>query len=159
MVERRQKLNKAERKLVGLLGRYPTIEEIAAEAQLTVEQAVEARDSAEVVASLNSPVGEEEETELGELLADPNATQTDNDAAKSMRNETLKKALEALPEREREILQLRYGLLDEKPKSLEEVGKRYGLTRERIRQIENGALKRLRELREAQPLRDAVEDD
>jgi RNA polymerase primary sigma factor len=149
IVERLQKMNRAERTLWMELGREPTLEEIAAEASLPIEQAREVRAAARASASLDQPVGDQEDAVFGDFVAgdDPLPEETVEGA---LRSQALAIALQALGERERQVLVLRYGLVDEEPKTLEEIGKRLGLTRERVRQIELDSLRRLANLREMQ---------
>jgi RNA polymerase primary sigma factor len=147
IVERMQKLNRAERTLWTQLGREPTLEEIAEEANLPVAQAHEVKAAARASTSLDQPVGEQEDAVFGDFVAndDPLPEET---VEGSLRSEALAQALAALSERERHVIILRYGLADAEPKTLEDIGRRLGLTRERVRQIETEALKRLAKLRE-----------
>jgi RNA polymerase primary sigma factor len=147
IVERMQKMNRAERILWTQLGREPTLDEIAEEANLPVQQAKEVKAAARASTSLDQPVGEQEDAVFGDFVAndDPLPEEKVED---SLRSEALAQALAALSERERHVLILRYGLADSEPKTLEEIGRRLGLTRERVRQIETEALKRLARLRE-----------
>ncbi|HZS30486.1 MAG TPA: sigma-70 family RNA polymerase sigma factor [Gaiellaceae bacterium] len=149
IVERMQKMNRAERTLWMELGREPTLEEIANEASLPIEQAREVKAAARASASLDQPVGDQEDAVFGDFVAgdDPLPEETVEGA---LRSQALAIALQALGERERQVLVLRYGLVDEEPKTLEEIGKRLGLTRERVRQIELDSLRRLANLREMQ---------
>ena len=147
IVERMQKLNRAERTLWTQLGREPTLDEIAEEANLPVAQAHEVKAAARASTSLDQPVGEQEDAVFGDFVAndDPLPEET---VEGSLRSEALAQALAALSERERHVIILRYGLADAEPKTLEDIGRRLGLTRERVRQIETEALKRLAKLRE-----------
>jgi RNA polymerase primary sigma factor len=147
IVERMQKLNRAERTLWTQLGREPTLEEVAEEANLPVAQAHEVKAAARASTSLDQPVGEQEDAVFGDFVAndDPLPEERVED---SLRSEALAQALAALSERERHVIILRYGLADAEPKTLEDIGRRLGLTRERVRQIETEALKRLAKLRE-----------
>jgi RNA polymerase primary sigma factor len=149
IVERMQKMNRAERTLWMELGREPTLEEIAEEASLPVEQAREVRAAARASASLDQPVGEQEDAVFGDFVAGDDPLPEDH-VEVSLRSQALMLALSSLPDRERQVLVLRYGLIDEEPKTLEEIGKRLGLTRERVRQIELESLRRLANLREMQ---------
>lgn len=106
--------------------------------------------------SLEKPVGEEDESELGDFVEDESAESPFDLAAEHMRKENLRRALAALPEREREVIEMRFGLSGERPFTLEEVGRAFNVTRERIRQIENHTLKKLEALPEAQRLRDSA---
>jgi RNA polymerase primary sigma factor len=149
IVERMQKMNRAERTLWMELGREPTLEEIADEASLPLEQALEVRAAARASASLDQPVGEQDDAVFGDFVAGDDPLPEER-VEVSLRSQALAVALQALPDRERQVLVLRYGLLDEEPKTLEEIGKRLGLTRERVRQIELESLRRLAGLREMQ---------
>ena len=152
IVERLQKMNRAERTLWPQLGRQPTLEEIAEEANLPVEQAREVRAAARASTSLDQPVGEEEDAVFGDFVAGDGPL-PDEQAELNIRSATLLEALLSLPERDRSVLVLRYGLADEDPKTLEEIGRRLGLTRERVRQIEVQSLRRLAALREMEGAR------
>jgi RNA polymerase primary sigma factor len=147
IVERLQKLNKAERILWTQLGREPTLEEIADEASLPIEQAREVKAAAHASTSLDQPVGETEDAVFGDFVAcgDP---QPDEEVEVSLRSQALARALGALTDRERAVLILRYGLDNAEPRTLEEIGRTLDLTRERVRQIEGHALKRLSRLHE-----------
>ena len=149
IVERMQKMNRAERTLWMELGREPTLEEIADEASLPIEQAREVKAAARASASLDQPVGETDDAVFGDFVAGDDPLPEER-VETSLRSQALGVALQALPERERHVLILRYGLIDEEPKTLEEIGKRLGLTRERVRQIELESLRRLAGLREMQ---------
>jgi RNA polymerase primary sigma factor len=149
IVERLQKMNRAERTLWMELGREPTLEEIAEEASLPIEQAREVRAAARASASLDQPVGEQDDAVFGDFVAGDDPLPEEK-VEVSLRSQALGQALQALPDRERQVLILRYGLLDEEPKTLEEIGRRLGLTRERVRQIELESLRRLATLREMQ---------
>jgi RNA polymerase primary sigma factor len=149
IVERMQKMNRAERTLWMELGREPTLAEIAEEASLPLEQAKEVRAAARASASLDQPVGDQEDAVFGDFVAGDDPLPEER-VEGSLRSQALAVALQALPERERQVLVLRYGLIDEEPKTLEEIGKRLGLTRERVRQIELESLRRLANLREMQ---------
>jgi RNA polymerase primary sigma factor len=149
IVERLQKMNRAERTLWMELGREPTLEEIAEEASLPIEQAREVRAAARASASLDQPVGEQDDAVFGDFVAGDDPLPEER-VEVSLRSQALGEALRALPDRERHVLVLRYGLLDEEPKTLEEIGRRLGLTRERVRQIELESLRRLATLREMQ---------
>jgi RNA polymerase primary sigma factor len=149
IVERMQKMNRAERTLWMELGREPTLEEIAIEASLPVEQAREVRSAARASASLDQPVGDQEDAVFGDFVAGDEPLPEER-VEGALRSQALAIALQALGERERHVLVLRYGLVDEEPKTLEEIGRRLGLTRERVRQIELDSLRRLANLREMQ---------
>jgi RNA polymerase primary sigma factor len=149
IVERMQKMNRAERTLWMELGREPTLDEIADEASLPVEQAREVRAAARASASLDQPVGDQEDAVFGDFVAGDEPLPEER-VEGVLRSQALAVALQALSERERQVLVLRYGLVDEEPKTLEEIGRRLGLTRERVRQIELDSLRRLANLREMQ---------
>jgi RNA polymerase primary sigma factor len=154
IVERMQKMNRAERTLWMELGREPTLEEIAEEASLPIEQAREVKAAARASASLDQPVGEQDDAVFGDFVAGDEPL-PEECVEVSLRSQALAVALQALPDRERQVLVLRYGLVDEEPKTLEEIGKRLGLTRERVRQIELESLRRLAGLREMQMMASA----
>ncbi|HET9323869.1 MAG TPA: sigma-70 family RNA polymerase sigma factor [Gaiellaceae bacterium] len=147
IVERLQKLNKAERTLWTQLGREPTLEEVAEEASLPIEQAREVKAAAHASTSLDQPVGESEDAVFGDFVACA-GPQPDEEVEISLRSQALARALGALTDRERAVLILRYGLDNSEPKTLEEIGRTLDLTRERVRQIEGHALKRLSRLHE-----------
>jgi RNA polymerase primary sigma factor len=143
IVERMQKMNRAERTLWMELGREHTLDEIAEEASLPIEQAREVKAAARASASLDQPVGEQDDAVFGDFVAGDDPLPEER-VEISLRSQALMLALHALPERERHVLVLRYGLVDEEPKTLEEIGRRLGLTRERVRQIEARAMAKLR---------------
>jgi RNA polymerase primary sigma factor len=147
IVERLQKMNRAERTLWTQLGREPTLEEIAEEASLPIQQALEVRAAARASTSLDQPIGESDDAVFGDFVAGEGPL-PEEEVELSLRSQALKEALEALTDRERQVVVLRYGLADAEPKTLEEIGRRLGLTRERVRQIELDSLKRLASLRE-----------
>jgi RNA polymerase primary sigma factor len=147
IVERLQKLNKAERLLWTQLGREPTLEEVAEEASLPIEQAKEVKAAAQASTSLDQPVGDQEDAVFGDFVAGEGPT-PDEQVETLLRSQALARALAALSERERKVLILRYGLDNAEPRTLEEIGRRLDLTRERVRQIESQALKRLARLNE-----------
>jgi RNA polymerase primary sigma factor len=149
IVERMQKMHRAERLLWTQLGREPTLEEIADEAGLPLQQAREVKAAARASSSLDQPVGDQEDAVLGDFVAGDGPLPEEL-VEDSLRSQTLATALGALADRERQVIVLRYGLDDAEPKTLEEIGKRLGLTRERVRQIEVEALKRLGALHEMQ---------
>jgi RNA polymerase primary sigma factor len=155
MVEKLNKVVHVERQLVQQLGREPTPQEIAAELEVTVREVRDVLRMAQQPISLEKPIGEEEESELGDFVEDQTAESPFELAAEHLRRENLRRALAALPEREREVIEMRFGLTGERPYTLEEVGRAFNVTRERIRQIENHTLKKLEALPEAQRLRDA----
>jgi len=155
MVEKLNKVVHVERQLVQQLGREPTPQEIAAELETTVREVRDVLRMAQQPISLERPIGEEEDSELGDFVEDQTAESPFEQAAEHLRRENLRRALAALPEREREVIEMRFGLTGERPYTLEEVGRAFNVTRERIRQIENHTLKKLEALPEAQRLRDA----
>jgi RNA polymerase primary sigma factor len=156
MVEKLNKVVHIERQLVQRLGREPSPEEIAEELEMTTEEVREILRMSQLPVSLEKPIGEEEDSSLGDFVEDEAAESPFDTAQLSLRREDVEHALNALPRREREVIELRYGLLGGEPRTLEEVGRAFGVTRERIRQIENNTLKKLEHLPEAQALRDAV---
>jgi RNA polymerase primary sigma factor len=121
---------------------------------MTTEEVREILRMAQLPVSLEKPIGEEEESELGDFVQDDQAESPFDTASVQLRREDIQRALDSLPERERRVIELRFGLTGSQPCTLEEVGKAFGVTRERIRQIENNTLKRLETLPEAQGLRD-----
>jgi RNA polymerase primary sigma factor len=155
MVEKLNKVVHIERQLVQRLGREPQPEEIAHELEMTTEEVREILRMSQLPISLEKPIGEEEESELGDFVEDDSAESPFDTASLTLRREDVQRALDSLPDRERKVIELRYGLLGTQPFTLEEVGRAFGVTRERIRQIENSTLKRLETLPEAQGLRDA----
>ncbi|HZH25535.1 MAG TPA: sigma-70 family RNA polymerase sigma factor [Solirubrobacteraceae bacterium] len=155
MVEKLNKVLHVERQLVQSLGREPTPEEVAGELEFTVGEVRDIRRMAQQPVSLEKPIGEEEESELGDVVEDVTAVSPFDQASDNLRRENVRKALDALPQREREVIEMRFGLTGKRPYTLEEVGRAFGVTRERIRQIENHTLKKLESLPEAQRLRDA----
>src|SRR6187431_2148383 len=155
MVEKLNKVVHIERQLIQRLGREPTPEEIAEELRWPVSDVRDILRVAQLPVSLEKPVGDEDESELGDFVADDAVLEPFEEASEHLQKEGVKKALEALPERERQVIELRYGLSGAEPLTLEEVGRTFGVTRERIRQIENNTLKKLKRLPEAQMLREA----
>ena len=156
MVEKLNKVVHIERQLVQRLGREPLPEEIAEELEITVFEVRDILRMSQLPVSLEKPIGEEEESSLGDFVPDESAESPYDTAQVQLRREDIKRALDALPERERQVIELRFGLLGEQPCTLEEVGRTFGVTRERIRQIENNTLKKLESLPEAQGLKDCV---
>jgi RNA polymerase primary sigma factor len=155
MVEKLNKVVHVERQLVQEFGREPTPEEIAFELQWTTREVKDILRISQLPVSLEKPIGEEEDSELGDFVEDETAESPFELASENLRRENVKRALDALPPREREVIEMRYGLRGHKARTLEEVGRAFGVTRERIRQIENNTLKKLEGLPEAQRLRDA----
>jgi RNA polymerase primary sigma factor len=157
IVEKLNKIGRAERKLVAGLGREPTAEEIAEVAGVDPDEVESIKRSAQPPISLEKPVGDEEKSEFGQLIADDTAESPYERAAELLTNEALRDALENLTDRERRVLELRYGLAGEHPHTLNELGRAFNVTRERVRQIENQSLKKLQRLPETQRLRDDVD--
>ena len=156
VVEKLNKIVRAERKLRAELGREPTAAEIARELDLVADEVEQIRRSSQAPVSLEKPVGDEEESEFGHFLTDESVPLPDEAAEVTLRKETLGKILSQLSARERRVLELRYGLDGQHPRTLDEVGRTFNVTRERIRQIENQSLKKLRALADAQKLRDVA---
>src|SRR5437868_5789113 len=152
VVEKLNKIGRAERKL----GPEPTADEIAEVTGIEPEEVDAIKRSAQAPVSLEKPVGDEEESEFGQFIADERAESPYERAAEILTKEALREALENLSYRERRVLELRYGLGGEHPRTLDEVGRTFNVTRERIRQIENQSLKKLQSLAEAQKLRDVA---
>ena len=155
MVEKLNRVAHVERQLVQSLGREPEPAEIAAELRWPIEEVRDILRVSQLPVSLEKPVGDEDESELGDFVADEEVAEPFEEASEHLQREGVRKALAALPERERQVIELRYGLSGLEPLTLEEVGRTFGVTRERIRQIETNTLKKLRALPEAQMLRDA----
>jgi RNA polymerase primary sigma factor len=156
VVEKLNKIVRSERKLRAELGREPLAFEIARELELTPEEVEQIRRTAQSPVSLEKPVGDDEESEFGHFITDESVPLPDEAAEVTLRKETLEKILSQLSQRERKVLELRYGLNGEHPRTLDEVGRAFNVTRERIRQIENQSLKKLRALAESQKLRDVA---
>jgi RNA polymerase primary sigma factor len=156
MVEKLNKVVHIERQLVQRLGREPNADEIADELEITPQEVREILRMAQLPVSLEKPIGEEEDSSLGDFVQDESAESPFDTAQLSLRREDIELALHALPLRERQVIALRFGLHGGPPQTLEEVGRAFGVTRERIRQIENNTLKKLEHLPEAQALRNAV---
>ena len=154
MVEKLNRVAHVERQLVQRLGREPEPGEIAAELKVTVREVRDILRVAQMPVSLEKPVGDDEESALGDFVADEATEEPFEAATENVRREDIQRALDALPERERQVIELRYGLRGHEPLTLEEVGRAFGVTRERIRQIENNTLKKLKQLPEAQRLRE-----
>jgi RNA polymerase primary sigma factor len=154
MVEKLNRVTHVERQLVQRLGREPEPAEIAEELKCTVREVRDILRVAQMPISLEKPVGDEDESELGDFVADDSVEQPYEAATENLQREDVQRALDALPERERQVIELRYGLRGHEPLTLEEVGRAFGVTRERIRQIETNTLKKLKQLPEAQRLRE-----
>ena len=154
MVEKLNKVVHVERQLVQRLGRDPRPEEIAAELEVSADEVREILRMAQLPVSLERPVGEEEDSSLADFVEDESAESPFDVSALNLRRYDIFRALESLPERERLVIKMRFGLTGDQPRTLEEVGRALGVTRERIRQIENNTLKKLESLPEAQGLRE-----
>ena len=157
MVETINKLIRVSRSLLQELGREPQPEEIAKEMDITVERVREIQKIAQEPVSLETPIGEEEDSHLGDFLEDPDAPAPADAATSILLREQIEGVLEALTPREKKVLQLRYGLEDNRARTLEEVGQFFGVTRERIRQIEAKAIKKLRNPSRSKKLKDFLE--
>ena len=155
IAEREQRIGRAERELLAKLGRPPTDEEIAKVAKVSLKHLNEVRQAARAVTSLDKPLGDDNDASIGDLVG---ATQegVEEEVVLSLTETTLHAAVDSLPDREASVLRLRYGLAGAEPKSLEEIGRTLGLTRERVRQIESQALQRLAVSREIEALRSAA---
>jgi len=154
MVEVINKATRCNRKLVQELGREPTVEEIAAELGLPVEKIIEANRTAADTLSLDTPVGDEEDTSIGSFVEDERTPGPADATSNAMLAEALKEILDTLTEREADVLRMRFGMYDGRTHTLEEVGQIFGVTRERIRQIENKAIRKLRHPSRAKRIRD-----
>jgi RNA polymerase primary sigma factor len=144
VVEREQKVSRAERELLATLGRAATDEEVAKHSKLPLTQVLEVRAAARAVASTDAPIGADGDASLGELFA-ATGPSTEDEADATLRDDAVRRAVAKLPDRQRDVIALRFGLVGEGPTSLEQIGKQLGLTRERVRQIEAEALRRLAE--------------
>ncbi|HCL79647.1 MAG TPA: RNA polymerase sigma factor RpoD [Synergistaceae bacterium] len=157
MVETINKMVRISRQLVQRLGREPTDEEIAAEMEIEPAKVEEIRRIAQLPVSLETPIGEEEDSQLGDFIEDRDVPSPEEAAAGHLLHEQIEEMLDALSEREREVLHYRFGLEDGRSYTLEEVGKRFGVTRERIRQIEAKALRKLRHPSRSKKLKDFLD--
>jgi RNA polymerase primary sigma factor len=158
MVETINKVVRVQRQLLQELGREPTVEEIAGRVEFPIERVREIQRINQDTVSLEQPMGDEEDFSLSDLIEDQGAEVPDDAATRSMLHEAVRDALATLPRREREVMELRFGLEDGRVRTLEEVGKAFGVTRERIRQIEAKTLAKLRHPNAAQPLRDFLDE-
>jgi RNA polymerase primary sigma factor len=156
MVEKLNNVVHVERQLVQKLGREPTAEEIAGELRCSPRDVRDVLRVSQLPISLEKPIGEDEDSSLGDFVQDETIASPFESAEVIMQRENVWRALNVLPDRERQVIEMRYGLHGKKPLTLEEVGQAFGVTRERIRQIENNTLKKLQRLPEAQGLRDLV---
>ncbi|MGH3132155.1 MAG: sigma-70 family RNA polymerase sigma factor [Gaiellaceae bacterium] len=156
VVEKLNRILRSERKLRAERGREPSIEEIALDVDMSPDEVEQIRRSAQTPVSLEKPVGDDDESEFGHFLADDSTPLPDELAETALQREALRSILGALSERERRVLELRYGLDGQQPRTLDEVGRAFNVTRERIRQIEHQGLKKLRALADAQRVRDVA---
>ncbi len=156
VVEKLKRIGRVERALRTELSRDPSAAEIAERLEMPVDEVEQIRRAAQTPVSLEKPIGDEEDSQLGHFIADTQAATPDDEAQRKMKLETLSEILEVLSFRERRVLEMRFGLAGFEPCTLDEVGALFHVTRERIRQIENQALKRLASLAEAQRLRDVA---
>ena len=154
MVEVINKATRCNRKLVQELGREPTLEEIAEELNLPVEKIIEANRTAADTLSLDTPVGDEEDTTIGSFVEDDNTPGPAESTSNTMLAEALAEILDTLTQREADVLRMRFGMYDGRTHTLEEVGQIFGVTRERIRQIENKAIRKLRHPSRAKKIKD-----
>ena len=154
MVEVINKATRCNRKLVQELGREPTVEEIAAELNLPVEKIIEANRTAADTLSLDTPVGDEEDTSIGSFVEDERTPGPADATSNALLAEALKEILDTLTEREADVLRMRFGMYDGRTHTLEEVGQNFHVTRERIRQIENKAIRKLRHPSRAKKIKD-----
>jgi RNA polymerase primary sigma factor len=157
MVETINKLLRVSKQLLQELGREPTAEEIAKEMQLSVEKVRGIMKLSQDPVSLETPIGEEEDSHIGDFIADDDIPAPSDAAAFTLLKEQLLKVLDTLTDREKRVLRLRFGLDDGRPRTLEEVGKVFNVTRERIRQIEAKALRKLRHPSRSKKLKDYLE--
>ena len=158
MVETMNKVLRISRQMLQELGREPTVEEIATKVEMTPDKVREIQRIAQEPVSLETPVGEEDDSLLGDFVEDPNVIAPATAAARALLNEAIEEALQELNDRERAVVRLRFGLDDGQIRTLEEVGKEFGVTRERIRQIESKTLAKLRHPTRSQRLRDYLEE-
>ena len=158
MVETINKIVRIERQLVQELGRTPTANEIAAEAGMSVEKIHEIMKIAQEPVSLETPIGKEEDSHLGDFIPDEDAPAPADAASRELLKETISEVLFTLTPREEKVLRLRFGLVDGRPRTLEEVGDEFGVTRERIRQIEAKALRKLRHPMRSKKLKDFLDN-
>ena len=156
IVEKLNKIHRSERKLRSELARDPTIAEIAHDLDFTAAEVEQIRRSAQIPVSLEKPVGDDDGSEFGHMLTDVTAQLPDEAAEVTLRREALRSILGSLAPRERAVLELRYGLNGQQPQTLDEVGRAFNVTRERIRQIEHQSLKKLRGNAEAGSVRDII---
>jgi RNA polymerase primary sigma factor len=158
MVETMNKVLRVQRQMLQELGREPTVEEVAAKVELTPDRVRDIQRISLEPVSLETPVGEEDDSSLGDFVEDPSAIAPATAAARALLTEAIEEALEELNDRERAVVRLRFGLDDGQVRTLEEVGREFGVTRERIRQIESKTLAKLRHPTRSQRLRDYLEE-
>ena len=158
MVETINKLVRVQRQLLQDLGRDPTPEEIGAEMDMSADRVREIQKISQEPVSLETPIGEEGDSQLGDFIEDSNAEVPPDAASFSMLQEQLAQVLDSLADRERKVIELRFGLVDGHPRTLEEVGREFGVTRERIRQIESKTLAKLRHPSRSSKLKDYIEN-
>jgi RNA polymerase primary sigma factor len=154
MVEKLTKVRQTERMLVQRLGREPTPAEVAEELEISTREVREMQRLNQTPISLDKPVGEGDDAQIADFIPDDGTEQPFERATQTMQREDVQRALEALTERERQVIELRYGLTGQEPLTLEQVGNTFGVTRERVRQIETNTLRKLKRLPEAQRLRE-----
>jgi RNA polymerase primary sigma factor len=156
VVEKLNRILRSERKLRADYGREPTSAEIARDLEMSPEEVEAIRRTSQAPVSLEKPVGDDEESEFGHFIEDDSEPLPDEAASLTLRNEALDRALRKLNERERRVLELRFGLNGDAPSTLDEVGRAFNVTRERVRQIESQSLKKLRMYADAEKLRDVA---
>ncbi len=157
MVEKVNKFHRTHRRMTQLLGREPFDEEISLELDITIDEILRLREISQRSISLETPVGEEDSSELGDFLEDATTITPTDAVSESLLKAHLREALNELPERERQIIELRFGMKDDRPRTLEEVGREFDITRERVRQIQMKTLNLLREQRRTQNLREYIQ--
>ena len=154
MVEKVNKFHRTHRRMTQTLGREPTDEEIARELDVSVEEILRLQEISQRAISLETPVGDEDSSHLGDFLEDAGTVTPTEAVSEALLKSHLREALDELPERERQIIELRFGMKDDRPRTLEEVGREFDITRERVRQIQMKTLNLLREQRRTQNLRE-----
>jgi len=154
MVEKVNKFHRTHRRMTQTLGREPTDEEMAAELDLSIAEVLRLQEISQRAISLETPVGDEDSSQLGDFLEDATAVTPTEAVSEALLKAHLREALDELPERERQIIELRFGMKDDRPRTLEEVGREFDITRERVRQIQMKTLNLLREQRRTQNLRE-----
>ncbi|MBV9455538.1 MAG: sigma-70 family RNA polymerase sigma factor [Rubrobacter sp.] len=154
MVEKVNKFHRTHRRMTQTLGREPTDEEIARELEVSVEEILRLQEISQRAISLETPVGDEDSSHLGDFLEDAGTVTPTEAVSEALLKSHLREALNELPERERQIIELRFGMRDDRPRTLEEVGREFDITRERVRQIQMKTLNLLREQRRTQNLRE-----